>query len=88
MIFVILARFTKKPTKAELEDTTRMFAQQEKMGVKTLAVYWTFGRYDSVRIVEAADEKSLLRSLMHAPDYVQTETLLAMKREDAIKLHE
>lgn len=88
MLFVILVRFTRKPTKEETAETDRMFAQQEKAGIRTIGVYWTFGRYDSVRIVEAPDERALLRALMKAPDYVKSETLLAMKREDAVKLQE
>lgn len=86
MLFVILVHLTKKPTKADLAQTEHLFAEQEKMGIRNLGVYSTFGRYDSVRIVEAPDEKTMIKALMMAPEYVHTETLLAVKREDVAKL--
>lgn len=86
MIFITLVRFRRKPTKADQADTEKMFAQQEKQGIKTLGAYWTFGRYDAVRIVDAPDEKVVLKALAKTPDYIATETLLALRREDAIKL--
>lgn len=86
MWFVILVHWGKKPTKADEARVDQDFAEQEKMGIRTFATYSTFGRYDAVRIVEAPDEKTLLKALMKAPDWVHTETLLAIKREDAAKL--
>lgn len=86
MLFVILVRFSRKPTPADNAQTDLNFAEQEKMGIRNLGVYSTFGRYDSVRIVEAPDEKTMLKALMKAPEWVHTETLLAMKREDVAKL--
>jgi uncharacterized protein with GYD domain len=86
MIFVTLAKFRRKPTKADQAETTKMFAQQEKLGIKNLSLYWTFGRYDAIRIFEAPDEKVAMKALTKAPDYVATETMVALRREDAEKL--
>lgn len=88
MIFIVLVRFRRKPTKADQAETSKTFAQQEKMGIKNIGVYWTFGRYDAVRIFEAPDEKVALKALTKAPEYVSTETLVALTRADVDKLLE
>jgi uncharacterized protein with GYD domain len=86
MIFVTLVRFKRKPTKSGQAESEKMFAQQEKQGIRTIGMYWTLGRYDAVRIYEAPDEKAVMKSLAKAPDIVSTETLVAVKREDVPKL--
>jgi uncharacterized protein with GYD domain len=65
-----------------------MFAEQEKLGIKNLGIYWTLGRYDAVRIYEAPDEKTALRGLTRAPEHIQTETLVAIRREEVAQLLE
>ena len=82
MLFVILVRFSKKPSKADQVDMSKRFAEQEKAGIKTVAAYSTFGRYDSIRVVEVPNEHVLMKALAKAPEYVHTETMLALSRED------
>lgn len=86
MLFVILVHLTKKPTPADLAQSERTLAEQEKLGIRNIGFYSTFGRYDSVRIVEAPDEKTMMKALMTAPEWVHTETLLALRREDVALL--
>lgn len=86
MIFITLVKFRRKPTKADLAETDKTFALQAKMGIKNLALYWSFGRYDAVRIFEAPDEKTAMKALTKAPEYVVTETMLALTRADVDKL--
>jgi uncharacterized protein with GYD domain len=88
MIFVTLARFRKRPTKADMAESDRMTSELEKAGIKTLCWYWTLGRYDSVRVIEAPDEKTALRSLARTPESVQTETMVAIDRKEAAQLLE
>jgi len=84
MIFVSLNRFRGKATKEDIERTNKIIASEPK--VKVLAFYWTLGRYDSVLIVEAPNEKTIMKMLLQAGDYVATETMVAIPREEAIKL--
>ena len=86
MIFIALVRFRRKPTKVDQAESNRVFALQEKMGIKNIGLYWTFGRYDAVRIFEAPDEKIAMKALAKAPEYVSTETLVALPRADVDKL--
>ena len=84
MIFVSLNRFRGKATKEDIERTNKVLASEPK--VKVLAFYWTFGRYDSILILEAPNENTVMKILMQVGDYVATETMVAISREEAIKL--
>jgi len=84
MIFVILARFRGRMTKEYIEKTNKIIASEPR--VKVLAFYWTLGRYDVVLTVEAPDEKTAMKMLLQAGGYVATETMVALPREEAIKL--
>jgi uncharacterized protein with GYD domain len=84
MIFVSLNRFRCKPTKANIEMSNKVLASDPK--VKVLGFYWTLGRYDSVLIMEAPNEKTAMKILTQVGDYAATETMVAVPREEAIKL--
>lgn len=88
MIFISLAKFKKRPTKETTAQADKLFAQSAKEGVKAIATYWTLGRYDAVRIVEAPDVETAMRASLRLSDVVAVETLVALKREDALKLVE
>jgi uncharacterized protein with GYD domain len=60
----------------------------KKENGKLLHAYWTFGRYDAVITLEAPDEKAALRALMRWGDMLETETMLAIPRDDAMHLLE
>ncbi len=84
MIFVCLNRFRGKATKENIERTNKVLASEPK--VKVLAFYWTFGRYDSILILKAPNENTVMKILVQVWDFVATETMLAISREEAIKL--
>lgn len=86
MIFVVLGKFRRKPTKETVAQTDKALADAAKSGMKTIATYWTLGRYDAVAVFDAPDEKTVMQSLMKISDYIATETLVGLKREDATKL--
>lgn len=56
--------------------------------MKLIGFYWTLGRYDTVLIGEAADEKTVMKANIKVGDIISTETLVAVTREEAIKLVE
>jgi uncharacterized protein with GYD domain len=80
MIFVTLYKFRRTPTKADIDRANRAFS-----GTKTIGVWWTLGRFDAVRVFEAKDEKEAMKMNM-ALDAASAETLVAVSREDAVKL--
>lgn len=89
MIFISLGKFRKKYTKEMAAATDKVMSQGEKAGVKVLGWYWTLGRYDSVLIVEAPDKGAVegaMKSALAGSDFYATETLVALNREDAVKM--
>jgi uncharacterized protein with GYD domain len=84
--FISLGRFKKKPTKEMTAQVSKMMEDAKKKGIKILGFYWTLGRYDSVLIFEAPNEKDALKSSIGVADFASEETLVAIPREEAIKL--
>jgi uncharacterized protein with GYD domain len=83
LIFITLAKFRKKPTKEQVAMTPQRI---EQSGGKIISAYWTLGRYDAILTVEAPDEKTVLKTLLQFGDLVASETLVAIPRDEAIKL--
>ena len=88
LFFIVLAKYRKKPTKETLDQSSRLFEQMAKEGIKFIGQYWTLGRYDIVSVAEAKDEKAIMKTLLHWGDLLSSETLIALPREEAIKLVE
>ena len=55
-------------------------------GVKILGSYWTLGRFDAVWIYEAPNEKVAMQLGIESGELMQTQTLVAVSRDDALKL--
>lgn len=83
LIFITLAKFRKKPTKEDVAMTPHRI---QETGGKILSAYWTLGRYDAILTVEAPDEKTAMKLLLQFGDFVATETLVAIPRDEATKL--
>ncbi len=76
-----------KPIKEEAEQAAPKIMDELKgMGIKVIGWYWTLGRYDTAFIYEAADEKDALKVSLAVAEWVATETLVAIPREEAVKL--
>jgi len=88
MIFITLVRCKKKPTTELIDQLGKLDEQMVKEGSKILGIYWTLGSYDGVLIMEGKDEKAALKALMRWGDIISSETLVAVTREEAIKLVE
>ena len=63
-----------------------MLEDMKNKGIKIIEFYWTLGRYDTVMILEAPTEKDALKVAIDAADVVATETMVAISREEAVKL--
>jgi len=86
LIFVNLGRFRKKPNKEKAGDTAKVVEEFRKKGITVLSWYWTLGRYDTVFIFEAASEKEALKVSVDISEWVTTETLVAIPRQEAVSL--
>ena len=85
-VFVSLAKWRSKPTRAMIEETDKLWARFKKEGGNVVSAYWTLGRYDAVLTIEAPNEKAALKALMRWGDMLHTETLVAVPRDEAVKL--
>ncbi len=85
MICIVLIKWKQAPKKEIVDKATKMLEELEKQGFK-MRVYWTMGRYDAVTVLEAPNEKEAARTILRFQDIVDTETMVAIPREEAIKL--
>jgi uncharacterized protein with GYD domain len=88
LIFVSLAKFRKTPEKKDIveNDTAKMKEEWKEKGINVLNWYWTLGRYDAVVVFEAESEKEAMKMGIGISEWVTTETLVAIPREEAVKL--
>jgi uncharacterized protein with GYD domain len=86
LIFISLGKMRKKPGKETAEQGTKIIDELKNKGIKIIGWYWTLGRYDTVVMFEAANEKEALKTSLAVADIVASETLVAIPREEAIKL--
>ncbi len=64
---------------------TKTMRELEEQGIK-MRIYWTLGRYSAVSIMEAPTEKDAMKILLPLQDVVDTETMVAVPREEGVKL--
>jgi uncharacterized protein with GYD domain len=86
LIFVHLGKFRKTPDKNKVEDTAKVIADWKEKGVNMLNWYWILGRYDSVTVFEASSEEEAMKVSIAISEWVTSETLVAIPREEAVKL--
>ena len=79
-------KFRQKATKEMLAESVKLAEQLPKEGINIIANCWTLGKCDLVTVAEAKDEISYMEALLRYGDIFSTETLVALNREDAIKL--
>ena len=85
MIFITLTKWKQAPPKEIVDKFTKTLEELEKQGIK-MRVYWTLGRYNGVTITEATNEKDVMKILLPFAGLIDTETMVAVPREEAIKL--
>jgi len=83
VIFIALNKFKQKPTKESAAKVNQLMASA---GLKPIGMYVTLGRYDSVVIFEAPNEKAAIKAGLAVSEIIETETLVAIPREELVKL--
>jgi uncharacterized protein with GYD domain len=86
MIFITMWTFRQKATKDMLAESVKLSELLPKEGIEIKGNYWTMGKCDLITVAEAKDEKAYMKALLRFGDIFSTETLVALSREDAIKL--
>ena len=87
LIFITLTKWKQSPKNmpGTVDEFTKTLKELEKKGIK-MRIYWTLGRYDAVSIIEAPTEKDAMKILLPFVDIIDSETLVAVPREEATKL--
>jgi uncharacterized protein with GYD domain len=71
----------------EVADILKKIESEEaREGIKVHGIYWTLGRYDSVAIFEAPDEKITMKMAVRRADNMAMEPLVAVPIEEAKRL--
>ena len=86
MFFIALIKFKKKAR--DVVEIGKKVMQNLPEGVKIISTYWTLGEYDAVWIYEAPNEKVAIKLGIEAGEAMQTQTLVAITRDEAMKLLE
>jgi len=86
MFFIALIKFKKKAR--DVVEIGKKVMQNLPEGVKIISTYWTLGEYDAVWIYEAPNEKVAVKLGIEAGEAMQTQTLVAITRDEAMKMIE
>ncbi len=87
MIFIALASDKTKMTKEIIAQNLKLIEKEAKEdGIKVVDVYWTVGHYDGVFILDAPDEKAVIKWVIARGDWMKFDTLVAVPASEARKL--
>lgn len=86
MRFVLLVNFRRRLTKENTDQTDAIIKANPQ--VKVISIDWVFGQYDGVMVAEAPDVETWLRFVEPMSDYLSTETLVAIPRENVLTIIE
>jgi len=84
--YIALTKFRKKPTKDMIKWNLELMEKDRQKGINVRQIYWTLGRYDAVVVLDAPDEKAVMKSSIARGDNFAQETLVAITAEEARKL--
>ncbi len=78
MLFIALAKFKKTLSKDVVAQNLKDIETDTKGQVRYLGIYWTLGRYDTVVMFEAPDEKAAMNMVLKRADRMDIEMLVAV----------
>ncbi len=78
MLFIALVKFKTELTKEVIAQNMKDLQDDMNGQINYLGTYWTLGRYDTVVIFEAPNEKVAMKSVMKRADRMKIETLVAV----------
>jgi uncharacterized protein with GYD domain len=82
MLFIALAKFKKELSKEIIAENLKDIEADMKGQVRYLGIYWTLGRYDTVVLFEAPNEKVAMNMALKRLDRMEIETLVAVPAEE------
>ncbi len=83
MLFIALAKFKQELTEEVVAKNLKDIETDTEGGVRYLGIYWTLGRYDTVVLFEAPNEKAAMEMALRRLDRMEIETLVALPADAA-----
>ena len=81
MLFIALVKFKTTLSKDVIVKNIKDIEDDEKGGVRYLGIWWTLGKYDTVVMFEAPDEKSAMNMVLKRADRMKIDTLVALSAD-------
>jgi uncharacterized protein with GYD domain len=78
MLFFALVKFKKSLTKDVVEQNLKDIEADMKGQIVYKGIWWTLGKYDTVVMFEAPDEKAAMNLVLKHVDRMEIETLVAV----------
>jgi len=82
MLLIALAKFKKNLSKEVIAENMLDIEDDMKGQVRYLGIYWTLGRYDTVVLFEAPNEKVAMNMALKRADRMDIETLVAIPADE------
>jgi uncharacterized protein with GYD domain len=82
MLFIALAKFKTTLSKEVVARNLKDIEDDTKGQVRYLGIYWMLGRYDTVILFEAPDEKVAMNLVLKRADRMEIETLVAVPADE------
>ncbi|MFH0967864.1 MAG: GYD domain-containing protein [Methanobacteriota archaeon] len=83
MLFIVLVKFKTTLSKEVVAQNLKDIEDDIKNDITYVAMYWTLGKYDTVIIFEAPDEKAAINMVLKRADRMEIETLVAVPADES-----
>ncbi|MDO9324270.1 MAG: GYD domain-containing protein [Methanoregula sp.] len=78
MLFIALVKFKKTLSREVIAQNLKDIESETKGQIRYRDIYWTLGKYDTVVLFEAPDEKAAMHMVLKRVDRMEIEMLVAM----------
>ena len=78
MLFIALAKFKTTLSKEVVARNMKDIESDANGEIRYLGIWWTLGKYDTVVMFEAPDEKAAMNMVLKRADRMEIETLVAV----------
>jgi uncharacterized protein with GYD domain len=82
MLFIALVKFKKSLSKDVIAENLKDIENDTKKQVRFLGIYWTLGKYDTVVLFEAPDEKVAINMTLERADRMEIDMLVAVQANE------
>jgi uncharacterized protein with GYD domain len=82
MLFIALVKFKTKLSKEVVAQNLKDIEEDTKGQIRYQGIWWTLGKYDTVVMFEAPDEKAAMNMVLKRADRMKIETLVAVPADE------